>query len=204
MLHFEPEFEKERYADIGDHFHRLVEVTLGEKITSLPNSITFAVERLIEAAAVLELEDPSMLAFKSAINYVSEDNLQLRSILIYLTGLEQDLIRSTEELKQDLDFIQSYIATENQAMLDKSALEKDKRAIVVKAQEYQEELKTLSARVRTKEKDVKALEIRLEAFHGLPPNLDLARNQLRVAREEHLKLLNARDMLLEKMNVGLQ
>jgi len=49
------------------------------------------------------------------------------------------------------------------------------------------------------ERGIKVKRTKLNAFQGLPPNLELARHELRVARQRQMELIQLRERLLGRM-----
>ncbi|KAG5725414.1 hypothetical protein E4T56_gene4170 [Termitomyces sp. T112] len=100
-------------------------------------------------------------------------------------------------------------------------LERRKEDLVRKAKEYHEELKTVLKNMpeapritvtrlkeqekknKTKEQVLRAKRAKIKAFKGLPPNLQLARHDLRQARHELEKLTQLRERLLGRMADGV-
>ncbi|EPQ61231.1 hypothetical protein GLOTRDRAFT_30378 [Gloeophyllum trabeum ATCC 11539] len=58
-------------------------------------------------------------------------------------------------------------------------------------------------RIRSKEQELKAKRAKIQAFKGLPPNLELARHELRNARQEQMQLIQLRERLLGAMAAGV-
>ncbi|KIM39013.1 hypothetical protein M413DRAFT_75428 [Hebeloma cylindrosporum] len=49
------------------------------------------------------------------------------------------------------------------------------------------------------ERELKEKRAKIKAFQGLPPNLELARHELRVARQRQMELIQLRERLLGHM-----
>ncbi|KZT24661.1 hypothetical protein NEOLEDRAFT_1134699 [Neolentinus lepideus HHB14362 ss-1] len=102
-----------------------------------------------------------------------------------------------------------------------ATLERQKAALISKAREYQKSLEKVMAqmpeplpvtvsdildqreRIRKREQDLKAKQAKIRAFKGLPPNLELARHELRNARQEQMQLIQLRERLLGAMAAGV-
>ncbi|KAF9463156.1 hypothetical protein BDZ94DRAFT_640663 [Collybia nuda] len=96
-------------------------------------------------------------------------------------------------------------------------LDRRREALLKKAKEYHKELDSLLANMpaappvtvskltkqqeknKLKEQELKTKRAKIKAFQGLPPNLDLARHELRNARDEQTKLIQLRERLLGRM-----
>lgn len=54
-----------------------------------------------------------------------------------------------------------------------------------------------------KERELREKRAKLKAFQGLPPNLELARHELRAARQKQMELIQLRERLLGRMADGV-
>ncbi|EDR00696.1 uncharacterized protein LACBIDRAFT_313117 [Laccaria bicolor S238N-H82] len=53
------------------------------------------------------------------------------------------------------------------------------------------------------EQEIEIKRAKVAAFQGLPPNLELARHELRNARNEQMELIQLRERLLGRMAAGV-
>jgi len=98
-----------------------------------------------------------------------------------------------------------------------ATLVRRREVLLKKAKEYHKELEALLASMpdaplitvtqltkqqeknRIMEQGLKAKRAKIKAFQGLPPNIELARYELRKARDEQMKLIQLRERLLGRM-----
>ncbi|KAF8525094.1 hypothetical protein BU17DRAFT_62819 [Hysterangium stoloniferum] len=183
----------------------------------------FPLHILARTAAILCLDDPSVPAYASAFTRLSFEHLEVQQELIRLEKTERDLTRSIDIAKYEQVLAESWLSSTEQLQAETSDLERQKKAMNAKAKEYQEELASIMSNspaaqaecpsitslfslqdsVQEKECKLNALKGRLQTFQGLPPHVELAKQQLRAARDNQIRLMNIRDKLLGKMNLGL-
>ncbi|TFY59708.1 hypothetical protein EVJ58_g5610 [Rhodofomes roseus] len=102
-----------------------------------------------------------------------------------------------------------------------SVLERRRAALTAKIKEYQAEeealkrilpsessvtvteLATIHKQIKVKDKTLAEKRAKVAAFQGLPPSIELARHELRRARDEQLKLIQLRERLLDRMASGV-
>ncbi|OJT12887.1 hypothetical protein TRAPUB_10584 [Trametes pubescens] len=65
------------------------------------------------------------------------------------------------------------------------------------------ELYAFRKKLKEQEKILKEKRAKVEAFQGLPPNIDLARHALAEARDKQMELIQLRERLLGKMADGV-
>ncbi|TFK47961.1 hypothetical protein OE88DRAFT_1635470 [Heliocybe sulcata] len=179
---------------------------------------------LTQITCVLGLDELTPAGYTSAICALSSEEIRVKLSLNRLRYAEEEMsnhlasaiheeylaAKWTKEFKEDLERADS-IAT----------IERQKAALVAKAREYHKELEkvmvnlaeessaTISGildqreRIRKKEQELKAKRAKIRAFKGLPPNLELARNELRNARQEQMQLIQLRERLLGAMAAGI-
>jgi len=190
---------------------------------SLSEEVKQRLSILSRVADILELDDTSFSSYANAITHLSSSSLSIKRSLTRLEGAESalraHLARATLEERLISRWIESLEVEQNEESA--SALERRKDALLKKAKEYQKELDLLKKempdeptvtvtelaaqqeRIRKKEQEVKAKKAKIKAFQGLPPNLDLARMELRNARNEQMKLIQLRERLLGRMADGV-
>ncbi|KAF9527125.1 hypothetical protein CPB83DRAFT_907928 [Crepidotus variabilis] len=181
-----------------------------------------ALETLTRVIHVLNIPDAKFTSYATAINALSEQHLALSRSLVRLRTVENDLKEHLFILQAELRLInhwnQVLVPGSSESLLEApSTLERRRDAMLKKAKEYHRELEALAARQPlnipvslgqlllqkesnvSKEKEMKEKRARLQAFHGLPPNLELARHELRMARQKQTELIQLRERLLRKM-----
>ncbi|KAF8584965.1 hypothetical protein K439DRAFT_1231758, partial [Ramaria rubella] len=145
--------------------------------------------------------------YSAALSKLSSDRLQTELHLITLKSAEKELRRANALANHRHELSASWPQRDD-LDADTASLERQRRAMMAKAKEYQDELSAINVpdasltitslvalqdKLHQKEKNLKLLKARLSAFEGLPPNLDLAKQELRIARENQIRLMNIRE-----------
>ncbi|KAG6809467.1 hypothetical protein H0H92_016123 [Tricholoma furcatifolium] len=156
-----------------------------------------------------------------AIDRLSEDSLSVQRLLNRLQFVESELDNQLASVRFEQRLVDKWDATlveaEEEAIEGATMMERRKEDLMRKAKEYHEELKLIQkstpepprvtvTRLKEQEKRNKAMEqelkakrAKIKAYKGLPPNLDLARNELRQASHDLEKLTHLRERLLGRM-----
>ncbi|OBZ78729.1 hypothetical protein A0H81_00275 [Grifola frondosa] len=177
------------------------------KILSRDSEVDQYAEALVSIADALGIDDLSFLSVSSAISRLSAEELALKRSLLRLKHAEEELAAHLAKAKHEETLISKWteiINDQSNSENSVAVLERRKAALMTKAREYQKELDVvmkdmpaappLSAseltayhkRVRKKEQELKEKRARVQAFQGLPPNIELARHELRKARDEQM------------------
>ncbi|KAK7694153.1 hypothetical protein QCA50_001333 [Cerrena zonata] len=173
---------------------------------------------LTSIAEALGLEDFSYTNCFERISRLSEDKLHLELSKLRLEQAETELKDHLAYMNHELALIRKWKEELNEVDLtEKTAmLERKKSMLSAKAKEYQKSLDSAETQIpevpisitelsemreglRKKEQTLKEKRARLQAFQGLPPNLELARLELQGARQEQMQLIQLRERLLSVM-----
>ncbi|KZP30273.1 hypothetical protein FIBSPDRAFT_908043 [Athelia psychrophila] len=112
---------------------------------------------------------------------------------------KEALVRKAKEYKKELDAL----------MVDHRHLPCLSDVLILPQIQVEEPPVTISQlaaqqeRIKKREADIKAKRTKIRAFQGLPPNLHLARMQLKGARDEQMELIKLRERILGKMADGI-
>ncbi|KAF7978963.1 hypothetical protein HWV62_44201 [Athelia sp. TMB] len=147
----------------------------------------------------------TLCSYSAALMRLSDEDLKLKQMSLRLRRAETEWRNTIEQ---------------EHATTSTAEMQRKKESLVRKAKEYKKELDgimvhvedppvtitQLSAqheRIKKQEADIKAKRAKLRAFKGLPPNLDVARMQLKQARDEQMELIKLRERILGKMAAGV-
>lgn len=179
---------------------------------------------LVDIADALGVDDMSFASYSSTISSLSEEDLSVKRSSLLMRYAEDELSQHLASAQHEEALIRKW-TTALQAQpcseSDVPAMERRRTAVRAKAKEYHEELNTLldkmpedppitvsqlagsHKQLREKEKILAEKRARVAAFQGLPPNIDVARHQLSHAQDEHMKLIQLRERLLDRMASGV-
>ncbi|KAK7007988.1 PCI domain-containing protein [Favolaschia claudopus] len=193
----------------------------GSIYNSSPFSLVLEVQQrldiLANVATLLGIDDPTFASYSAAITRISTREQEALQSLNRLTIVERELknhlaTMTHEELLINAwtdDLGQDLAISENATMIQSR-----REALLRKAKEYQTGLASIAAKppvvsfadVATQQtvndqriQSIKAKRAQIKAFRGLPPNLTLAREQLRTAQAEQMELIRIRERLLGQM-----
>ncbi|KAL6298161.1 hypothetical protein BKA93DRAFT_89137 [Sparassis latifolia] len=190
----------------------------------LPEELEDYVTILVDIADVLGIDDLSFSSFSNAICSLSSEELSLKRSSLRMQYAQDELLAHLASAEHLESLTQKWIKTiqaEPDPNASVSALERRKAALFAKAKEYQAELDAIMSQMpetppvtatqlhalhkelKVKEQQLKEKRARVEAFQGVPPNLELARHELRNARDEQMKLIQLRERLLDRMASGM-
>ncbi|EMD41453.1 hypothetical protein CERSUDRAFT_70011 [Gelatoporia subvermispora B] len=185
---------------------------------------------LTDIAAALEIEDLSFTSYTSAIDHLQDDELSQKLSSLHLKQAERELRTHLVGAKHEEALIRKWLLTlqaQPGTGNTPETLERRKLAHSAKAKEYQKELaattlifdmKTKMPRdvvatvsvlaewqkqLRSKDRELQTKRAKVQAYQGLPPNLELARHELMKARDEQTKLIQLRERLLSRMADGV-
>ncbi|KAF8227808.1 hypothetical protein L208DRAFT_1365636 [Tricholoma matsutake] len=175
---------------------------------------------LTQAAILLRIDDLSFSSYSASINRLSDEALSTKLSLNRLLGAEDELECHLASIRHEQLLAEKWKTTmEREEEIGESitTLERRRQVLLKKAKEYHKELDALLANMpdappvtvtqlmkqqesnKLKEQQLQAKRAKIKAFQGLPPNLHLARQELRSARDEHMKLIQLRERLLRRM-----
>ncbi|KAG7440075.1 uncharacterized protein BT62DRAFT_957389 [Guyanagaster necrorhizus] len=192
-----------------------------EVVQSLPDELEQKLEALVSVAEILGLDDMSFANYSRALVQLSEEQLSLKQMQIRLAFIERQLVAHLATAKHEHYQIKKWTEHFQSDIQSGESVEdtiRRREALLRKAKEYRKELSALpiseppvtisdliaqSDRIKQRKEQIKAKRSKIKAFKGVPPNLDLARTQLREAREEQVKLFQLRERLMEKMTSGV-
>ncbi|KAJ8463219.1 hypothetical protein ONZ51_g10396 [Trametes cubensis] len=190
----------------------------------LPPSIAAKLETLTDIADALGIDELSFSAYPGAIERLETEELSLARSLLRAHGAEDELTRHLLTILHEKELIKKWsqaLQSQSDTDHDVALLRRQKTALTAKAKEYEKELDTIMAdmpeappvsitelaalRKKLKEQEhiLKQKRAKVEAFQGLPPNIELARHALAEARDKQMELINIRERLLGKMVKGV-
>ncbi|KAH9487324.1 hypothetical protein JR316_0001397 [Psilocybe cubensis] len=191
------------------------------------DDVSTALETLVQITQALDIPDASFAHYSSTIDALHAERHALMRSLLRLQGVEDALKDYLASLKLELNLIKRWNGILTSGSPDSiyqdttATLEKRKEALVKKSKEHYRELESLQAEVplsipisinklltqkeknQLKEREIREKRARIKAFQGLPPNLELARHELKQARRRQTELTQLRERLLAKMADGL-
>ncbi|KAJ7751941.1 hypothetical protein DFH07DRAFT_960776 [Mycena maculata] len=188
-------------------------------IPTLEPDIEEGLHILTRVADLLEIDDVSFSSYSSAILQLSaraqNSEKSLNLLLLVERELKSHLAAMVhEERLMDRLRLSGELATSEST----SALERRREALLKNAKEHRAMLEAivieppavtfadLTARQAANERRAEAIEAKraqLRSFRGLPPNLNLARQQLKSARAAQMALIQLRERLLGQMAEGV-
>ncbi|KAI0717500.1 hypothetical protein C8T65DRAFT_640788 [Cerioporus squamosus] len=187
------------------------------------SNVGLCVDALEDVADALGVGDLSFPVYSSVIDRLDQEEVDVNRALLRTQRAEAELTQYLLLILHEQRLIDQWTASlRTTATADTvSELERRKAALVAKAREYQKELGELQAQMpetapvsitdltsfrkqlKKQEQTLKEKRARVEAFQGLPPNLELARHALQEARDTQMELIRLRERLLGKMVDGV-
>ncbi|KAJ7877621.1 hypothetical protein B0H13DRAFT_2668280 [Mycena leptocephala] len=174
-------------------------------------------DTLTRVADFLGIDDLSFSSYASAITLISARDQDAQHSLNRLTLVERELESHLATMVHEERLIDSWIErldADHAKTESTSTIQSRREALLKKAKEYRATLDgivfdpptitfaDLAAQQAANEKraqSIKAKRAQIKAFKGLPPNLDLARQQLKTARAAQMELIQIRERLLGRM-----
>ncbi|PPQ95762.1 hypothetical protein CVT26_015849, partial [Gymnopilus dilepis] len=162
-------------------------------------------------------------SYSTAIDKLLTEKFEVSRSLNRLKQIEDEMRDHLASLKHECNLLKHWneimIPASQNSLYPEAAttLERRRESLVKKAKEYHRELEalrteeplnapvTISQYLSQKEKnyalerEIKRKKAKLDAFQGLPPNLELARHELRVARQRQMELIQLRERLLGRI-----
>ncbi|KDQ52958.1 hypothetical protein JAAARDRAFT_197753 [Jaapia argillacea MUCL 33604] len=176
-------------------------------------------------AETLGIDDAEIASFVSATTKLSNDSLATQRSAHLLECAEQDLLRDLTASRHEEALILKWRnslqkSSQDQGPGSQAYIERQRSSVGMKGKEYRNELSKLTGRseqpevtitqlaaqqerIRKKKQQIKLKQTNIKAFQGLPPDLHLAKEELRCARSEQMKLIQLRERLLGKMVEGV-
>ncbi|KAI9065770.1 hypothetical protein FKP32DRAFT_1567227 [Trametes sanguinea] len=179
---------------------------------------------LVDIADALGVDDLSFSTYSEAIERLDAEELAITRSLLRTREARDELEQHLLSTLHENALIEKWVQSLQSGPHDEesvASLQREKAARASKAKEYQKELDMLMSdmpeappipitelaalRKQLKKQDqvLKEKRAKVEAFQGLPPNIDLARLALAEASEKHMELIQVRERLLRKMAEGV-
>ncbi|KAI0757547.1 hypothetical protein C8Q80DRAFT_105675 [Daedaleopsis nitida] len=181
-------------------------------------------DALVDLADALGIDDLSFSTYSSAIDRLESEELSVTRSLLRTRYAADELTQHLLSLAHEERLIDQWTdALRLSSDTDDSVptLERRKAGLVAKANEYKRalgqemsdlpeappvtvtELAEFRTQLKRQEQILKEKRARVEAFQGLPPNIELARHALQEARDKQMELIQLRERLLGKMVDGV-
>ncbi|KAJ7046169.1 hypothetical protein C8F04DRAFT_939110 [Mycena alexandri] len=189
-------------------------------ISSLEPGAQQRLDVLVCIADLLGIDDLSFSSYSSSITRTSVRYQGALQTLNRLELVERELQCHLTAVVQEERLIESWIeriGTEHATAESTATIQGRRETLLKKAKEYRAALDVIVAKVPRSPTDtfadltaqqaaneekaaaIKAKRAQIKAFKGLPPNLDLARQQLKTARAAQMDLIQTRERLLGRM-----
>ncbi|KAJ7712535.1 hypothetical protein DFH07DRAFT_974932 [Mycena maculata] len=157
-------------------------------------------------ADLLEIDDVSFSSYSSAILQLSARAQNSEKSLNLLLLVERELKSHLAAMVHEERLMDSWIerlSGELATSESTSALERRREALLKNAKEHRAMLEAIVAANERRAEAIEAKRAQLRSFRGLPPNLNLARQQLKSARAAQMALIQLRERLLGQMAEGV-
>ncbi|KZT64025.1 hypothetical protein DAEQUDRAFT_68808 [Daedalea quercina L-15889] len=203
---------------------KATELSIDPESLPLSDETREYLELLVDVADALGIDDLSFASYSTAIHELSMEELAARRSSLRMHRAEQELTAHLASLHHEEALIQHWkktITAEPEPDRSVPAMERRKAALSAKIKQYRVEEETLKKElppessvsvtdlaalhkhVRAKDKVLAEKRAKVAAFQGLPPNIELARHELRTAQDEQMKLIQLRERLLDRMASGV-
>ncbi|KAF7340471.1 PCI domain-containing protein [Mycena venus] len=191
--------------------------TVDGLVSALTPDVRERLDILTRVADLLGIDDLSFSSYASAITRISAREQEAQQSMNRLTLVERDLQRHLAAVGHEERLLESWIErldTEHTQSESTATIQTRREALLKKAKEYRALLDAivldhptitfadLTAQQTANEQrvqSIKAKRAQVKAFRGLPPNLPLARAQLKSARAAQMELIQLRERLLGRM-----
>ncbi|KAJ7362971.1 hypothetical protein DFH08DRAFT_841779 [Mycena albidolilacea] len=189
----------------------------GGLASSLTPEVQQRLNILTRVADILGIDDLTSSSYASAITRLSAREQDAQHSLNRLTLVERELQSHLATLAHEERLIESWterLDTEHAQNESTSTIQSRRETMLKKAKEYRTLLDTIVIDAPTvifadltaqqtaneqKMQSIKTKRAQIKAFKGLPPNLALARQQLKAARASQMELIRIRERLLGEM-----
>ncbi|KAF8139358.1 hypothetical protein K438DRAFT_1880071 [Mycena galopus ATCC 62051] len=186
-------------------------------IAALAPEVRNRLDILTRVGDLLGIDDLAFSSYASAITRLSAREQDGQHRLNRLSRVESELQSHLATIVQEEQLIESWIdrLDADQATNESTSRIQSRREIMLrKAKEYRTLLDAIAIDAPTvtfadlttqqtvnekRMQSIKEKRAELKAFKGLPPNLALARQQLRTARDAQMELIHLRERLLGQM-----
>lgn len=188
---------------------------LDEVVASLDEQGLRSLDELAETGVLLGTLSTDPVDMGHRIIEITRERHDAENHLRKISGLQARLEREMNDLRGSIEALkeaQNAEVVEN--LQQKTALStREAKQISIKLNEYQEriasldrqsisgprieDVKTEEKKILQRQKRVKALEMEVASFHGLPPDLEAAKGEYHRAQKELEFLLKRRDDLFE-------
>ncbi|KAJ7474034.1 hypothetical protein FB451DRAFT_1088772 [Mycena latifolia] len=190
-------------------------------ILNLPPEIKEKLDILTCVADLLGIDDLSFASYSSAITRLYSREQDAQETRNRLELVEQELQNHLATMRHEERLIENWIErldADHATGENTSTIERRRETLLKKAKEYRSQLEAiviepppisfadLTAQQAANERRIQAIKAKraqIKAFKGLPPNLDLARQQLKAARAAQMELIQQRERLLGRMADGV-
>ncbi|KAJ7660927.1 hypothetical protein DFH06DRAFT_1089335 [Mycena polygramma] len=194
-----------------------LDATKDNLVDSLNPQVLERLDVLSRVADLLGIDDVSFSSYSSAIKRVSAREQDAQHTSNRLSLVERELQSHLATMAHEERLIDSWIeqlGSEHQKSESTSTIHSRREALLKKAKEYRATLDSIvvdpptvtfadltaqQAANEQRAQSIKAKRGQIKAFKGLPPNLDLARQQLKTARAAQMELIQLRERLLGRM-----
>ncbi|KAI0641086.1 hypothetical protein C8Q79DRAFT_919808 [Trametes meyenii] len=208
-----------------EHYYHLQarnQVDLGS--LELPSELEEYLDILTDVAEALGVDDLSFSTYSNAIDRLDAEEVSVAQSLSQTRGAEDELTLHLLHISRERALMERWtqtLRTASDGEQGAAALDRQKAALTSKAKEYQKELSVVTSdmpdappvsitelaafkrKLKEQEHVLKEKRSQVEAFQGLPPNIDLARHALAEARDKQMELIQLRERLLAKMVDGV-
>ncbi|ERF73458.1 hypothetical protein EPUS_04081 [Endocarpon pusillum Z07020] len=176
-----------------------------------------ALHDLAEASVILGTLSTDPVMMGKRIMELSHEKFEMNEQLRRVNDLQSQLVREMESMRLDLENIESQVDEVAQEDMEQrtAQLNRETKQFSTKLEQYIERIASLEkfaivspsiAEVREQEQRVKkgqarvkALDRKIAEFHGLPPDLEIAKMEYKRAQGELQGLTRRRDELFEGM-----
>ncbi|KAJ7691307.1 hypothetical protein B0H17DRAFT_1286852 [Mycena rosella] len=176
---------------------------------------------LTRVADFLGIDDLSFSSYSSALTRLYAREQDAQHTLTRLEHVERELRSHLATMVHEERLIDGWIdrlETEHASGESTSTIERRRETLLKKAKEYRTILENIAiepppisfadltaqqAANARRAQEIKDKRARIKLFKGLPPDLDLARQQLKSARAAQMELIQLRERLLGRMADGV-
>ncbi|KAI0668604.1 hypothetical protein C8Q78DRAFT_1045106 [Trametes maxima] len=209
-------------AAVAERYYATRQAALRSLVLS--SGLSEYLDVLTNVAEALEVDNLSFSTYSSAIDRLDAEELSVSQSLIHVQEAEDELTLHLLHILREKTLMERWtqtLRTASEGDRSVAALDRQKAALTFKAKEYQKELSAVMSdmpdappvtitelaafrkKLKEQEQVLKEKRARIEAFQGLPPNIDLARHSLAEARDKQMELIQLRERLLGKMVDGV-
>lgn len=218
LIHRAEEEELSRYeAADRREADRPCREMLGVLVDNLDECGTQAVQELAEASVLLGTLSPDPIVMGERIVEMTHERFEMEEQLRRVSDLQSRLERELVMMRENIGYIQSQEnEIEHEEMQQHTAqLNREMKQFITKTGEYDEqivalerfsitspdvtEVKEQEQVVKKLQANIKSLERHVAGFHGLPPDLEVARGEFQRAKNELQELKGRRNDLFQEM-----